>query len=55
MGNSKIKYIDILSEENGAALYSGIKKFIDNCNYRKGIWYISPILPDNLLVKCEDG
>ena len=29
----KYEYIHILPEENGAALYSGLKRFIDNYNY----------------------
>ena len=31
----KYEYIYILPEKNGAALYSGIKRFIDNYNYHR--------------------
>ena len=39
----KYEYIYILPEENGTALYSGIKRFIDNYNYQASSTFVQQL------------
>ena len=45
------EYIYILPEENGAALYSGIKRFIDNYNYHRRHQGIDRQVPSKLYIR----
>ena len=47
----KYEYIYILPEENGAALYSGIKRFIDNYNYHRRHQGIDRQVPSKLYIR----
>lgn len=47
----KYEYIYILPEENGAALYSGIKRFIDNYNYHRRHQGIDSQVPSKLYIR----
>lgn len=47
----KYEYIYILSEENGAALFSGIKRFIDNYNYHRRHQGIDRQVPSKLYIR----
>lgn len=47
----KYEYIYILPEENGAALYSGIKIFIDNYNYHRRHQGIDRQVPSKLYIR----
>ena len=47
----KYKYIYILPEENGTALYSGIKRFIDNYNYHRRHQGIDRQVPSKLYIR----
>ena len=46
----KYEYIYIIPEENGAALYSGIKRFIDNYNYHRRHQGIDRQVPSKLYI-----
>ena len=47
----KYEYIYILPEENGAALYSGINRFIDNYNYHRRHQGIDRQVPSKLYIR----
>ena len=47
----KYEYIYILPEENGAALNSGIKRFIDNYNYHRRHQGIDRQVPSKLYIR----
>ena len=47
----KYEYIYILPEENGTALYSGIKRFIDNYNYYRRHQGIYRQVPSKLYIR----
>lgn len=47
----KYEYIYIQPEENGAALYSGIKRFIDNYNYHRRHQGIDRQVPSKLYIR----
>lgn len=47
----KYEYIYILPEENGTALYSGIKRFIDNYNYHRRHQGIDRQVPSKLYIR----
>ena len=47
----KYEYIYILPGENGAALYSGIKRFIDNYNYHRRHQGIDRQVPSKLYIR----
>ena len=49
----KCEYIYILPEENGAALYCGIKRFIDNYNYHRRHQGIDRQVPSKLYIRPE--
>lgn len=47
----KYEYIYILPEGNGAAFYSGIKRFIDNYNYHRRHQGIDRQVPSKLYIR----
>ena len=47
----KYEYIYLLPEENGATLYSGIKRFIDNYNYHRRHQGINRQVPSKLYIR----
>lgn len=46
----KYEYIGIRAEENGAALYIGIKRYIDNYNYHRRHQGIDRQVPSKLYI-----
>jgi putative transposase len=46
----KYEYIYIMPEENGAMLYSGIKRFIENNNYHQKHQGIDSQVPSKLYI-----
>lgn len=47
----KYEYICVFPEENGAALYTGIKRFIDNYNYHRRHQGIDRQVPSKLYIR----